>query len=126
MTDGQTIGEAPINKARSNSDTVILKCQWNNLLAGHTVHWWSYADPAVLDGILLSSNGNLETGIDGSKYKIQTTTTSGQFNLQILSLTDAEVGRYGCNVGVNYYNAHVLRVGKQILLLLIHIWFMPI
>ena len=108
----QTIGEAPANKAGSNSTTVTLNCQWNGLLAGHTVNWWSYTDPAVPGGTLMSENEHLRTGIDPSKYRIQTTSTSGQYNLQFLSLTDAEVGQYACNVGTNYCNAHVLRVGK--------------
>ena len=112
VINSQTIVEAPVNKAALNSRTVTLNCQWTDLLAGHTVMWWSYTDPAVPAGILLSRNGNLEEGVDSSKYRIQTTSTSGQYNLQVLSLTDAEVGRYACSVGTNYYNAHVLRVGK--------------
>ena len=112
VTHAQTIVEAPVNKAASNSTTVTLNCQWNGLLAGHTVNWWSYTNPAVTGGILLSKNGNLEEGVDSSKYRIQTTSTSGQYNLQVLSLTDSEVGVYACNVGTNYYHAHVLRVGK--------------
>ena len=89
-----------------------MNCQWNDLLAGHIVSWWSYTNPALPGGRLLSSNGSLETDMDSNKYRIQKTSTSGQFNLQILSLTDAEVGQYACSVGTNYYNAHVLRVGK--------------
>ena len=104
-----SIREAPRNTAANNGSTVILNCGWNNK-GGNTVFWWNRnKDPDEL----MSRDATLESGINSIKYRIMNPST-GQYNLEIKSLKDSDVGEYSCTIAPVQYIAHVLRIGKQI------------
>ena len=104
-----SIREAPNNTAANNGSTVILNCGWNNK-GGNTVFWWNRIENP---DVLISRDTILESGIDSTKYRILNPST-GQYNLEIKSLKDSDVGQYGCTIAPYYFIAHILRIGKQI------------
>ena len=112
LTGAQTIAEAPQNIAGNNGSTVTLKCRWDNTRGG-AVQWWNYVGSGT--GEQISSDGTILPSAGSGKYNIDTP-TSGQFNLQIRSLTETDIGDYGCSTQLSTpalnYGAHVLRVGK--------------
>ena len=111
VTDAQTLSEAPQNVAGNKGSNVTLNCGWNDRGAGAII-WWNHVEG---NGFQISSDGSLSTGVDASKYRIANPATD-QFNLQILSLAEADVGDYACYTLLSNpalgYGAHVLRVGK--------------
>ena len=96
------IQEAPRNTA-VNGHMVTLKCRW---VSRSPVYWWSHVGGG--SGELLSTD---TTSINSTKYGIENP-SKGQYNLQIKSLSDSDVGDYACNQGIIRYGAHVLRVGR--------------
>ena len=104
-----SIREAPRNTAANNGSTVILNCGWNNK-GGNTVFWWNIIENP---DVLISRDATLESGVDSTKYRIINPST-GQYNLEIKSLKNSDVGQYGCTIAPVFYIAHILRIGKQI------------
>ena len=109
----QTIAEAPRNVAGNNGSTVTLNCRWDNTRGG-AVQWWNHVGSGSGEGI--SSNGTFIPPYGPGKYNIDSP-TPGQYNLQINSLTETDVGDYACSTQLSTpalrYGAHVLRVGKS-------------
>ena len=96
------IGEAPRNTA-VNGNTVKLNCRW---VSSGSVHWWSHVEGG--SGELISTDA---TALNTTKYGIENP-SAGQYNLQIKSFMDSDVGDYSCLQGILRYGAHVLRVGE--------------
>ena len=104
-----SIREAPCNTAGNNGSTVTLNCGWNNK-EGNPVFWWNFIKKPEE---LISRNSTLNSGIDSNKYKIINPST-GQYNLEIKSLKDSDVGQYGCSIAPDYYIANILRIGRSV------------
>ena len=96
------IGEAPRNTA-VNGNTVTLNCRW---VSSGSVHWFNHVGGG--SGELISTD---TTSLNATKYGIDNP-LAGQYNLEIKSLSDSDVGDYACVQGIVRYGAHVLRVGE--------------
>ena len=62
---------------------------------------------------LISEDATLWSGIDSTKYGIINPST-GQYNLEIKSLKDSDIGQYGCSIAPDYYITHALVAGKYL------------
>ena len=112
LTGAQNIAEAPQNVAGNNGSTVTLNCRWDKTREG-AVQWWNNVGTG--SGEQMSSNGTFIPPYGPGKYNIDSP-TPGQYNLQIGSLTESDIGDYGCSTQLStpalQYGAHVLRVGE--------------
>ena len=104
-----TISVAPINTAGLSTSTVTLFCTWQNTGAGR-VQWFNHIDAG--SGTRITDGDRIEG--DTNKYGLTGNHGSGEYNLQIKSLTDSDVGDYACFTQLSNvrYGAYVLRVGK--------------
>ena len=105
-----SIRVAPRNTADVPGNMATLFCSWDNT-GGGNVQWFNHTGSGSGEII---SNGDQILG-DASKYGLSGNHGSGEYNLQIKSLTDADVGDYACFTQLNIvrYGAYVLLVGKS-------------
>ena len=109
-TDAQpTIAVAPINTAGLTGSTVTLFCTWQNSGIGK-VRWFNHIGSG--SGIRIT-DGDQILG-DTSKYGLTGNHGSGEYNLQIKSLTDSDVGDYACETQLAdaRHGAYIIRVGN--------------
>ena len=106
-----SISVAPMNTAGQAGSIVTLFCTWQNTGAGRT-QWFNHIGPG--SGVRIT-NGDVIEG-DASKYGLSGNHGSGEYNLQIKSLTDSDVGDYACFTQLTNvrFGAYVLRVGRQV------------
>ena len=101
----------PNNTAGHIGSTVTLYCTWRNTGIGK-VQWFNHVGGG--SGIRITDNENIIG--DVNKYGLTGNHGSGEYNLQIKSLTDSDVGDYACFTQLNNvrYGAYVLLASKSI------------
>ena len=104
-----TISVAPRNTAGVLESTVTLFCAWQDTGAGR-VQWFNHIGAG--SGVKITDGEKIEG--DASKYGLTGNHGAGEYNLQIKSLTDSDVGDYACFTQLSNvrYAAYVIRVGK--------------
>ena len=98
-----------MNTAGLTGSTITLYCRWDNLGISK-VQWFNHI--GIGSGIRLTDNSEILG--DTNKYGLTGNHSEGEYNLQIKSLTDSDVGNYACFTQLNdvRYGAYVIRVGK--------------
>ena len=88
---------------------MTLFCTWQNTGAGK-VRWYNHILDQRGDRI---TDGDVIEG-DTTKYGLTRNHGSGEYNLQIKSLNDSDVGDYACETQLadSRHGAYVIRVGK--------------
>ena len=98
----------PINTAGLAGSTVTLICRWENTGIGK-VQWYNHISPG--SGVRITDGDVIEG--DASKYGSTGNHAAGEYNLQIKSLTDSDVGDYACGTQLAdaRHGAYVIHVG---------------
>ena len=102
----------PKNTAGLSNNKVTIPCKWNGWTPGvGEIRWLSFiGGPST--GAPITNNQNVT---DSHRYGVTGNHAAGEFNLEIKSLADNDVGEYACfsQLGpINYYGLYVLKVGK--------------
>ena len=104
-----TIAVAPINTAGVEGNTVTLYCTWQDTGEGN-VQWFNHIGAG--SGEIITDGETIKG--EPSKYGLTGNHAGGEYNLQIKSLSDADVGDYACFTQLNIvrYGAYVMYASK--------------
>ena len=90
---------------------MTLYCRWKNT-EWSKVQWFNHIGGGP--GIRITDNRTILISPD--KYELSGNHGVGEYNLQIKSLSESDVGDYACFTQLNdvRYGTYVLRVGKHV------------